>query len=217
MSLALFDLDKTLIDGDSEEFWIEFLIGQGEMPESARDEVVRFGEDYVAGRMDFDAWQAFMLAPQARLNPSRLSELRDAYTRKYLLPIIRPWMQARVAQHVENGDRVVVITATNRWLVEPIVAALGIADLIATDPELEDGRFTGAVDGPCCFQQGKLLKLDAWRDDNGESGTAVAASYSDSWNDLPLLELAAHPVAVTPDDRLRGHAESQGWEIIDGG
>ena len=216
MKLALFDLDKTLIDGDSEELWVEFLIAEGELAPSVRGEVQRFGEDYVAGRMDFVAWQKFMLAPQARIAPEYLLQLRDRYTRASLVPIIRDWMQPRLDDHRAQGHQTVVITATNRWIVEPVVAALGADDLLATEPEMQAGRFTGDVAGEPCFQGGKLVHLRRWLSKRGVDAPLESWAYSDSYNDLPLLEYADHAVAVTPDARLAATARERNWEILTG-
>lgn len=216
MSLALFDLDKTLIDGDSEELWVEYLIEGGELSSDVLSEVQQFGEDYVAGCMDFVAWQRFMLQPQATLGGERLVRLRDDYTARKLLPIIRPWMRERLDWHRQQSHQLVVITATNRWLVEPVVAALKVADLIATEPQNLDGVFTGEVEGEPCFQAGKITHLERWLAEQNDSGAGPNWSYSDSYNDLPLLEFADYPVAVTPDAKLAALATASGWEILSG-
>lgn len=212
--LALFDLDKTILDGDSEELWIEYLIDQGHLPRTALAEVERFGHDYVAGHMDFSAWQRFMLQPQMTLEPALLNDLRRDYTDHCLKGILRSGPMQRIGWHRDQQHLVLVITATTRWIVEPIVKAIGADDLLATEIEISDGRVTGEISGVPCFQQGKIQRLQQWLSGQPAIDSENTWSYSDSMNDLPLLEYAQHPVVVTPDARLAALAKERGWEEL---
>ena len=213
MPLALFDLDNTLLAGDSDYLWGCFLVEKGmvdgQLYEEAND---RFYRDYKDGTLDIHEFLNFALQPLADNDPALLQSLHDEYMEKHIRPIMTRRGRELIQQHQRQGDHTVVITATNSFVTGPIARAFGADDLIATEPEIIDGRYTGKVAGIPCFQHGKIEKLQAWLD---QTGTSLDNSwfYSDSHNDLPLLEEVVHPVAVDPDDQLRAIAGERGWQI----
>ncbi len=217
MNLALFDLDNTLLSGDSDFEWAQFLIAKGVLDREvheARNQA--FYDDYKAGRLDIHAFLKFQLAPLARHERREL----DAWHREFLATRIRPLIgapaRALVRRHLDAGDLCAIVTATNSFVTGPICREFGIPHLIATIPAQEDGQFTGALRGTPAFREGKITRVDAWLESLGLWWGAFATShfYSDSLNDLPLLEKVSHPVAVDPDDTLRAHAAARGWPIL---
>ncbi|TVZ40889.1 HAD superfamily hydrolase (TIGR01490 family) [Alteromonadaceae bacterium 2753L.S.0a.02] len=214
MSLAIFDLDNTLIGGDSDHAWGEFLVEEGivdaETHSKANDQ---FYADYQNGSLDIHAYLEFALQPLAQFSMAQLAELHQRFFEQKIAPIWLPKAEALVTEHRHKGDRILVITATNRFITEPIVNAFGIHELLASDAEIVDNRYTGRPTGIPCFQEGKVARLQAWLGDTGETLDG-SWFYSDSANDIPLLQHVSHPVVVDPDDRLRDYAISQGWPII---
>ena len=213
--LVLFDLDNTLLAGDSDFDWAQFLIEQGVLDREvyeARNQ--RFYDDYKAGTLDIHAFLDFQLKPLARHPRAQLAAWHREYMERRIRPMIRDKARALVERH--RDDLRVVITATNSFVTAPIAREFGIAELIATEPEQRDGEFTGAVRGVPCFREGKLARLEEWLARRGGSLAACPESwfYSDSHNDLPLLERVTHPVAVDPDEQLRARAASGGWPVI---
>ena len=215
MKLALFDLDNTLLAGDSDFEWAQFLIEQGVLDREvyeARNE--EFFAQYKAGTLDIYEFLDFQLKPLSR-HPRRVLEAwhREFMTRK-ILPIVRDSARELVERH--RGDLRAIITATNSFVTGPIATEFGVEHLIATEPEERDGEFTGQVTDIPCFREGKVQRLEAWLESQGRSLDAFEQSwfYSDSLNDLPLLSKVTHPVAVDPDDTLRSHAETRGWPVI---
>jgi HAD superfamily hydrolase (TIGR01490 family) len=214
MTLAIFDLDNTLIDGDSDHLWGQFAHEQGIVDGDefvARNE--QFYQDYVAGRLDINAYLRFALAPLAGRDPETLAAWHTRFMREKIDAIRLPAATELIARHREAGDRLLVITATNRFITEPIVRSLGIGELLACDAEMVNGRYTGEPTGIPSYAEGKVTRFRNWLEEEGES-MDNAWFYSDSHNDLPLLELIDNPVAVDPDDRLRARAEELGWPII---
>ena len=212
MPLALFDLDHTLLDGDCESLWAEFIMARGLAGDNFIQEILRFYRDYEAGTLDYIAYEACLLRPLTQLTPDALGALRDAYMER-IRPIVRPYMLDRLKKHWTAGDSVVLISASNAFLVEPIARLLGITQVICTEVETANGVPTANILGAPAFQEGKILKLQKWLESNPHS-TAGSWGYSDSHNDLPLLEWVTYPVAVTPDVTLRKIASERGWEII---
>lgn len=213
--LALFDLDNTLLAGDSDFEWAQFLIEQGVLDREiyeARNQA--FYEQYKAGTLDIHAFLDFQLKPLSRHPRPQLEAWHHEFMIRKIRPIIRKKARALLGQH--GGDLRVVITATNSFVTAPIARDLGIEHLIATEPEESNGEFTGAAHGIPCFREGKVTRLEAWLTSRGTRLEAFQESwfYSDSLNDLPLLERVTHPVAVDPDDTLRTHAARSGWPII---
>ena len=172
----------------------------------------RFYRDYAAGNLDIHEYLNFALEPLAHNDPALLRSLHDEFMEKYIEPIMTPIGREQIARHTRRGDHAVIITATNSFVTAPIARAFGVSDLIATEPEVVDGRYTGRVDGVPCFQQGKIERLHAWLDAT-RMDFDNSWFYSDSHNDLPLLEEVANPVAVDPDDQLRAIAKERDWPI----
>ena len=217
MNLVLFDLDNTLLAGDSDYEWGQFLIAKGVVDRDHYEAKNRaFYEDYKAGRLDIHAFLAFALRPLATHPRAQLDAWRAEYVETRIQPMITPAARDLVKQHLDTADLVAVITATNRFVTAPIAAAFGIPHLIATDPEEIDGRFTGEVAGTPCFREGKIIRLEQFLEARGTRFDCLTHSrfYSDSQNDLPLLQKVKHPVAVDPDPILRAHAEAHGWPVI---
>jgi HAD superfamily hydrolase (TIGR01490 family) len=213
--LVLFDLDNTLLTGDSDFEWAQFLIEQGVLDREvyeARNQA--FYDQYKAGTLDIHAFLDFQLKPLSRHPRAQL----DAWHRQYMDIKVRPMVRAQARALIEGhrGDLCAMITATNSFVTAPIAREFGIAHLIATEPEQRGGEFTGRVSGIPCFKEGKAQRLDAWLGGQGKTLAAFDESwfYSDSHNDLPLLERVTHPVAVHPDEKLRAHAQRRGWKTV---
>lgn len=214
MALAIFDLDHTLLAGDSDYAWGQFLIARGAVVrEEYQRENERYYAQYLAGELDIYRFLAFALRPLAQHDRATLAAWHAEFMRTHIAPMMRPEAFDWIAQHRARGDTLLIITATNRFITAPIAAAFGIEHLLATDPEELDGRFTGGVAGVPCFREGKIARLHAWLAQRTET-LADSWFYSDSHNDLPLLCAVTHPVAVSPDPILAAHAERHGWPIL---
>lgn len=214
MELAIFDLDNTLLGGDSDYLWGRFLVRKGLVDGEAYERANQhFYEQYEAGTLDIHEFLRFSLKPLTEHRPETLDAWHRVFMEEMIEPIILPKACALVERHRNEGRRPLIITATNRFVTAPIAAAFGIEDLLATDPEQVNGRYTGNIAGLPCFQEGKVERLKAWLD---ETSLTLKGSwfYSDSHNDLPLLEQVEHPVAVDPDDTLAETARARGWEIL---
>jgi HAD superfamily hydrolase (TIGR01490 family) len=212
--LALFDLDNTLLGGDSDHAWGDYLCKRGIVDASvyqARNDA--FYADYLAGQLDVKAYQDFCQELLGRSEMAQLAEWHREFMSDCIEPMILAKGEALLAEHHKAGDRVVIITATNRFITAPIAARLGVETLLATECEMIDGRYTGRTTDVPCFKEGKVIRLNRWL---AETGLSLAGSsfYSDSINDLPLLEQVASPCAVDPDPTLRAEAEKRGWPII---
>jgi HAD superfamily hydrolase (TIGR01490 family) len=216
VSLAIFDLDNTLLRGDSDHAWGEFLVQQGAVdPERFARDNDRYYQAYVEGTLDiYEFLERHQLRPLTQHPRATLDAWRARFVRERILPLITPAARALVERHREQGDTLMIITATNRYLTAPIAAEFNIPHLLATEPEEVDGRFTGKVAGTPCYRDGKVTRLKAWLEEYGED-LADSWFYSDSHNDLPLLKLVAHPVAVNPDRQLADHAARHGWARLD--
>jgi len=214
MSLAIFDLDNTLIGGDSDFLWGEFLGEEGVVDaNSYRKKNEYFYQQYDLGTLDIYAWLEFCLEPLSRYSMSELQEFHHRFMIQKIEPIMLDKAQNCINRHKERGDTVLVMTASNSFVTAPIVKQYGINQLLATEPEIKAGRYTGGVSGVPCFQAGKIDKLMPWLQKNEETLTG-STFYSDSHNDLPLLELVDNPVAVNADKILTKIAEKKGWEIL---
>ena len=214
MPLAIFDLDNTLLAGDSDYLWGQFLGELGIVDRSSYErENERFYQEYREGRLDIMAFLAFSLKPLSEHPVEELDAWHAQFMRDKIEPLITAASKRLVAQHRAAGDTLMIITATNAFVTAPIAQRLGIANLIATDPEKADGRYTGRVAGIPSFREGKVNRLRDWLSQENESLDG-AWFYSDSHNDLPLLELVSHPVAVDPDPALAAHARQRGWPVI---
>jgi HAD superfamily hydrolase (TIGR01490 family) len=214
MALAIFDLDNTLLGGDSDYLWGMFLAERGIVDEEEFErENERFYREYKAGILDIREFLRFSLRP-LRDNPSTdLEGLRRDFLREKIEPIILPLARALIERHRDAGDELLIVTATNEFVTAPIADQLGIPNLIATTPARLNGRFTGDVAGTPSFREGKVERLLDWLRETGGS-LAESTFYSDSHNDIPLLERVDRPVAVDPDEHLRRHACENGWPVI---
>lgn len=214
MSLAIFDLDNTLIADDSDYLWGQFLVDQGIVDKSYYESAnAKFYDDYKQGTLDIVEFLRFSLHPLAEHEPEQLYQWREQFIEEAIKPLLLKPAQQLIAKHRERGDTLLVITATNRFVTEPIVRLYGIENLLATTPEFIDGRYTGGFDDIPCFQEGKVKLLEAWLKNSTET-MQDSWFYSDSHNDLPLLKLVDHPVAVDPDQKLTEFADAANWPII---
>ncbi|MDH5600491.1 MAG: HAD-IB family hydrolase [Gammaproteobacteria bacterium] len=214
MTLAIFDLDHTLLNGDSDYLWGQFLSKHGHVDARQYEkENQRFYDEYVAGTLDIFEFLEFSLAPLSQMEMNELSRLHQQFMDEYIQPIITNKSRALIQKHTDNGDSLLIITATNLFITGPIAKELGIEHILATEPEIINNRYTGKVSGTPCFREGKVERLKDWLKETG-GNLANSCFYSDSHNDLPLLEMVTKPVAVDPDDTLRTHAEMKGWEIM---
>jgi HAD superfamily hydrolase (TIGR01490 family) len=214
MSLAIFDLDNTLLGGDSDYLWGQFLVEQGLVDGEAYErENQRFYDRYRAGTLDIHEFLAFMLRPLAENPLAELLDWRNRFMEEKIQSILLPKATELLNRHRAAGDTLLIVTATNRFITEPIAELLDIPNLLATEPEFVDGRYTGRSSGIPCFQHGKVARLDQWLVEN-DRDLAGSWFYSDSHNDLPLLDRVTYPVAVDPDDTLAEHARQRGWPII---
>lgn len=215
MSLAIFDLDNTLLSGDSDYEWGRFLIQQGIVDgEEFERENERFYKEYKAGRLDIFEFLDYALRPLAENDRRALDQWHKQFMAAHIKPLITKGALELVEKHRKQGDTLLIITATNSFVTAPIAREFGIEHLLATDPEELNGRFTGKVAGTPCFKEGKVVRLQQWL---AETGLDLQGSwfYSDSHNDLPLLERVEHPVAVKPDALLRKKALANGWPVIE--
>ena len=230
MALAIFDLDDTLLAGDSDYEWGKFLCDEGLVDPAYRQQYDDFYQQYLGGDYDVDAELDFACEILTHHSLPELHQIRQAFMRTRAEAMILPKAVELVESHRQAGDQLMVITATLQFIVEPIVERFGIATLIASVPEMVEGRYTGKIAGVPSFREGKVTRLKQWLDEQGPKENpqqaqgsqkqsldqALAGSwfYSDSHNDLPLLNLVDNPVAVDPNDRLRAAAEDKGWKII---
>ncbi|MDO8350314.1 MAG: HAD family hydrolase [Gallionella sp.] len=217
MKLALFDLDNTLLDGDSDFEWSQFLIRIGVLDRELLEvKNQAFYDQYKAGTLDIYEFLDFQLKPLSRHSRKTLDEWHQQFMRESVMPMVTQSARNLVQQHRDAGDVCVIITATNSFVTAPIAREFGIEHLIATEPEHKDGEFTGRVADVPCFREGKITRLDNWLSARDWTLDSFADStfYSDSLNDLPLMCKVKHPVAANPDATLRKHAEQHGWRII---
>ncbi len=217
MKLALFDLDNTLLTGDSDFEWAQFLIDKKVLDREVYEAKNRgFYDQYRAGTLDIDAFLDFQLKPLSRHPRRQLESWRAEFMEKRILPIISKKARTLVQSRIEDGDLTAIITATNRFVTAPIAGEFGVEHLIATEPEEHGGEFTGKVAGTPCFRAGKVACLEHWLREQEMQLKSFEESwfFSDSLNDLPLLERVTHPVAVDPDETLQAHARKNNWQVI---
>ncbi len=217
MDLALFDLDHTLLSGDSDYEWAQFLIERGVLQrERYEARNADFFAQYREGRLDIHEFLDFQLAPLAQHPRAQLDAWHAEFMRVKVQPMIRAKGLALVRSHLERSHLCAIVTSTNAFITAPIARAFGVEHLLATDLEERDGRFTGKPRGTPSFREGKVVRLAEWLGGRGQTLTSFGESwfYSDSLNDLPLLERVTRPVAVDPDDTLRREATARGWPVI---
>jgi HAD superfamily hydrolase (TIGR01490 family) len=214
VSLAIFDLDNTLIADDSDYLWGQFLVDRGIVDKSQYETAnAKFYDDYKQGTLNIVEFLHFSLKPLATYDPRQLYAWREQFISEIIKPLMLESARQLIAKHRNRGDTLLVITATNRFVTEPIVKLYGIEHLLATTPEFKDGAYTGQFIGTPCFREGKVTLLKEWL--NGSTETLYDSwFYSDSHNDLPLLGMVDHPVAVDPDEKLKQHAMETKWPII---
>ncbi len=213
MARALFDLDNTLLTGDSEHAWVEFLFEVGAVDEGWRAEGERLYAEYVAGRLDIYESVKHQLVPLTRHPAEELLRWREEFMQRRVEPMIPSAALDLVGGHRAAGDEPVIITASNDFVTRPIAERFGVGNLLAVELERANGSFTGRVVGTPTFREGKISRLKEWL--NGTGHTLEGSYfYSDSLNDLPLLELVDNPVAVDPDPVLRERAEAEGWPVL---
>ncbi len=214
MAIALFDLDNTLLAGDSDYLWGQYLCDQGAVdPIAHAQRNTDFYQQYQAGEMDITAFLDFALQPLRETPITTLLALREGFLNTFLDTLISPGASDLIDQHHSRGDTLAVVTATNRFVTAPIVQTLGIHHLIATEPTLDADGFDGGHQRPPCFQAGKILNVERWLKTYRLNATGSFA-YSDSHNDLPLLEWADNPVVVDPDPELAAVANRRDWPLI---
>jgi HAD superfamily hydrolase (TIGR01490 family) len=214
MKLAIFDLDNTLIAGDSDYLWGQFLAEQGHVDGVIRQQQNRhYYAEYKAGRLDIHDFLIFQLQPLTGIDPEILNQRLAQYIEEKIRPILLKKSMELIADHRQQGHLLLIITATNRFITQPIAEMLGVKNLIASEAEMKDGRYTGKPLGIPSYAEGKVTRLNAWLKENNCQPDETWF-YSDSHNDLPLLRIVNHPVAVDPDEILRKEAKKIGWPII---
>lgn len=214
MTLAIFDLDNTLLSGDSDHGWGEFLVKKKLVDEGTyREANQKFYDLYKKGKLDIYEYAAFSFEPLMAHTMEQLAELHDEFMDKVIAPMIGEKALSLVDEHRRLGHILLVITATNSFITRPIVSAFGIENLLATEPEIIDGRYVNKIQGIPCFHSGKVERLNSWLQDK-EVTLDGSYFYSDSHNDLPLMEKVENPIAVDPDEKLLETAKKKGWKII---
>ena len=215
MTLALFDLDHTLIPFDSGMAWTRFLVSRGRLPADAEVRYLAFCHQYVAGTLDIHAMHRASLAPLLQHSPAELA-LWVAEFEAHIAPQLPPSRRALVQRHLDAGDLCAIVTATTRFIAEPLARLFGLAHLVATEAALDETGFTGEIAGEPCFREHKPARVRGWLAQQGLRLEAFEEShfYSDSMSDLPLLTSVTHPVAVDPDARLLAHARAAGWPVL---
>lgn len=214
MALAIFDLDNTLLGGDSDHAWGEFIVANGIVDgEAYKTRNDAFFNDYLAGRLDIEVYLNFCLQLLAEHEPEQLTAWHQQFMTEWIEPMVLPKALALIDKHRQAGDTLMIITATNRFVTGPIAERLGFDILLATECERIDGRYTGRTTDIPCFREGKVTRLERWLMENGKKLDG-SYFYSDSQNDLPLLNMVDNPVAVDPDEVLRAHAQEKGWPIL---
>jgi HAD superfamily hydrolase (TIGR01490 family) len=214
MKLAIFDLDNTLIAGDSDHAWGEFLVAQGLVDSTwYKAQNDKFYADYCTGQLDIIAYSEFVFGFLAQHDMAYLQQLHQQFMAQVIQPIMLPKAQELIQKHRAAGDYLLIITATNRFITQPIGQALGISEVLATEPEFENNRYTGKVAGVPCYKEGKITRYQSWLATKNMCFEKVYF-YSDSHNDLPLLTVVDTPIAVDPDDTLKRYAEQHNWPVL---
>jgi HAD superfamily hydrolase (TIGR01490 family) len=214
MALALFDLDNTLLDGDSDFEWGNFLVAKNLVDEKEYETANNyFYEQYKQGTLNIVEYSAFSFKPLSVRTREELDALHKEFMKHVIQPMIKPKSMILVEEHRQQGDTLIIITATNSFITRPIAQYFGIEVLIATEPKIVNGKYTIEIDGTPCFQEGKVARLNEWLINNQQT-LAGSSFYSDSINDLPLLEVVDTPIAVDPDDRLHKVARNKSWSVI---
>lgn len=218
MNLTLFDLDGTLLPRDSDHAFGEFVVTLGWADsEEFRRRNDAFYDDYLAGRLDIDAYVDFATAPWRDRAATELAAATTRFLDEVVRPMLHPAALALVQRHRREGDLVAIVTATNDFVTRPIAGLLGVDELIATDLARDGaGRVTGTIRGAPAFREGKIARVQQWLAARGQALGDFGRStfYSDSTNDLPLLERVSHPVATNPGPALERIAHERGWPVL---
>ena len=215
MSLTLFDLDNTLITNDSDFLWGQYLVEHNIVDaQEYEDKNRQFFEDYEQGHLDIDSYLKFSLKPLTQHSAEQLYQWREHYVSNVIEPLIAPGTPALLERHRQQGDTLMIISATNLFITEPIARLLDVPHILSTRPEKINGRYTGNYIGQPTFQQGKVLALQAWLEQHGMD-LSGSTFYSDSHNDLPLLEQVENPVGVNPDEQLLAICQEREWPVMD--
>ena len=215
--IALFDLDYTLLGGDATWEWIHFLIGQGVLDRASyKAELEQFYVDYREGTLDIREFLHFDFRALSSRPRAQMEAWREQYVAQAIAPILLPKARELIASHEARGHMTVIVTAANSFITTPIAGMYGVPHLLASDPEIVDGEFTGRIEGIPCFHEGKFIRLEAWLADRGRSLADFAESYfyGDSQSDVPLMEKVTHPVVVGPDEALAKLAQARKWPVI---
>jgi len=214
MALALFDLDNTLLSGDSDYEWGQFLVSKNLVDAEVYDQAnKKFYEDYKQGTLDIVEFCAFTFTFLSTRTMQELNELHQSFMQESIIPLMGDKAKALIDRHKKQDDTLVIITATNSFVTKPIADAFGVEHLIATEAKIVDGKYTTEIAGTPCFKEGKVTRLNEWLKNNDHS-IKDSVFYSDSHNDLPLLELAHNAIAVDPDEILDQVATQRSWEIM---
>ena len=214
MTLAIFDLDNTLLSSDSDYEWGQFMVNKGIVDKQEYEQAnIVFYEQYKNGTLDIHEYSQFAFTPLTKHPIDDLLSWRSDFLKEIIEPLITNKAKGLVELHKQLDHNLMVITATNSFVTAPIVESLGIVHLLATEPKQIDGRYVAEIEGTPCFQEGKVARLNAWLEEHDESMEG-SIFYSDSHNDLPLLEIVDTPIAVDPDEELQKIAQKRGWEVI---
>jgi len=215
-NLAIFDLDNTILNGDSDYSWINFLIEKGFVD---KDEYERknkyFYDQYYQGKLNYDEWAEFALTTIKGKKPEEIEDILSKFLNEVIEPMINIYALKLLHDHTHNNDIMLLASATNSVIVEPIAKRLGFKNVVSTEVEIIDEIYTGKVLGIPALSEGKLIKVKEWMLQNRIESFDNTSFYSDSINDLPLLAVVSKPVAVNPDDMLRKECRKRSWEIID--
>lgn len=215
MALAIFDLDDTLIHGDSASLWSREMMRLGWVEDedflSLDQELMNA---YSQGKLAMEDYMAFSLTPMVGRNVGNVAEAVAHFIKAVIDPLFYHEARQTIARHKAAGDRLLVISATGVHIVSPVAAHLGIDEVLAIDLEVQDGQFTGLTEGILTYREGKVLRLSEWLREQDEM-LEGAFFYSDSRNDLPLLKLVDNPITVNPDPTLRAYAQEHGWPVLD--
>jgi HAD superfamily hydrolase (TIGR01490 family) len=214
VDLAIFDLDNTLLAGDSDYLWGQFLGENGYVnAEAQQKENDRYYDNYLKGQLDINAFLEFQFRPLAENEMKTLLEWRERFLEEKIRPVMLAKAIKLIEDHRNMGHKLMIITATNSFITAPIAELFNIDDLIAAEPEISNGQYTGKLNGTPPFAEGKVVRYEQWLQEN-DYQAATSWLYSDSHNDIPLLNKVTHPIAVDPDDVLKAEAEKQGWPVI---
>ena len=215
-NLAIFDLDNTILNGDSDYSWINFLIQTGHIDKEEYEKKNQYFYDkYYEGNLDYDEWAEFALSTIKGKKPEDIEDLLSKFLSSVIEPMINIYALRLLHNHHHNNDVMLLASATNSVIVNPIAKRLGFENIVATEVEIIDGVYSGKVRGIPALGEGKLQKVREWMSISNIHDFKNATFYSDSINDFPLLSVVKNPIAVNPDDKLREECQKRAWEIID--